>query len=146
MINYFLEKPKSEAKRISLKRRMVAMVVGLVLTAGVYGVFLYSMHDVVQPDTTPAIGVTMDQKQLVWDYVTDNAPELLKKQLPEDVLIQMSRVHFEDEDTAIVRFTDGALFYEAELTVAFEQDATTGKEKVVVSTFDVVRESEQSLE
>jgi len=147
MINYFAEKPKSESKRISLKRRVIALVVALVATAAVYGVFLYSTHDILVAEQKPSTGITMWQKRLMLEYMTVNIEEVAPKTpQSEDERFYIDSITYADSDTAVVQFNDGVTYYEAEATVAFPLDESTQEESVDVLDFTIVRDSDKPLE
>lgn len=147
MINYFAEKPKSESKRISLKRRAVALVVALIVTSVVYGLFLYSTHDVLVAEQKPPTGITMWQKRLMLEYMTVNIEEVsAEKPQSADERFYIDRITYADSDTAIVQFNDGVTYYEAEATIAFSTDESTQEEAVDVLDFTIIRDSATPLE
>ncbi len=147
MLNYFAEKPKSESKRISLKRRAIALIVALVVTAVVYGLFLYSTHDILVAEQKPPTGITMWQKRLMLEYMTVNIEEVApEKPQSADERFYIDRITYADSDTAIVQFNDGVTYYEAEATIAFSIDETTQEEAVDVLDFTIVRDSATPLE
>jgi hypothetical protein len=147
MLNYFAQKPKSESKRVSLKRRAIALVVALVATAAVYGLFLYSTHDVLIAEQKPSTGITMWQKRLMLEYMTVNIEEEAPdKPQSADERFYIDRITYADSDTAIVQYNDGVTYYEAEATVAFPVDEATQEESVKVIDFTVVRDGDTPLE
>ncbi len=146
MINYFAEKPKSESKRISLKRRTIAFVIAILATTIVYGLFLYSTNDVLV-NPKPSTGITMWQKRLMLEYMTVNIEEVsAEKPQSADERFYIDRITYADSDTAIVQFNDGVTYYEAEATIAFSTDEATQEEAVDVLDFTIVRDSTTPLE
>ncbi len=147
MLNYFAEKPKSGSKSIAFKRRAIALVIALVATAVVYGLFLYSTKDILIDEQKPPTGITMWQKRLMLEYMTVNIEEVApKKPQSADERFYIDRITYADSDTAVVQFNDGATYYEAEATVAFPVDESTQEEFVDVLDFTIVRDSDKPLE
>lgn len=143
MINYFAEKPKSESKRISLKRRAIGLVVALVVTSVVYGLFLYSTHDVLVAEQKPPTGITMWQKRLMLEYMTVNIEEVAPVEPKNDEgRFFIDRITYADSDTAVVQFNDGTTYYEAEVGISFPIDEATQEESVKISGFDIVRQGD----
>jgi hypothetical protein len=146
MLNYFAEKPKSESKSVSLRRRATALVVALVATSVVYGLFLYSTNDILI-NQKPSNGLSLDEKQIMWDYMTLNIDELSpeKSRTPEKSF-NIDSIKYQDADTALVQYNDGEMFYEADATFALVNDPNTQEVLVDISNFVLVRDGAQPLE
>lgn len=140
MINYFAEKPKSESKRISLKRRTIAFVIAILTTTIVYGLFLYSTNDVLV-NPKPSTGITMWQKRLMLEYMTVNIEEVAGVDPKnEEERFFIDRISYVDSDTAMVEFHDGITHYEAEATISFPVDEATQEESVKLSDFTITNQ------
>ncbi len=147
MLNYFAKKPKSESKSMSLKRRMIALVVALVVTSGVYGLFLYSTHDALFAPPKPSLGISMEDKQVMWDYVTMNIGTLSpEKPRTEKGRFKIDHIRYQDADTALVQYNDGEMYYEAEATFTFMHDSNTQELVPDITSFVLVRDDIKPLE
>lgn len=146
MINYFSEKPKSESKSISIKRRAIALIVAILATTIVYGLFLYSTNDILI-NQKPSSGLSLDEKQIMWDYMTLNINELSpEKPRTSEKSFNIDRIRYQDADTALVRYNDGEMYYEADATFSFMNDPNTQEVLVDISSFTLVHDDIKPLE
>lgn len=147
MLNYFIKKEDIPSNDISFKKRALILAVAILITAAVYGAFLYSTKDVlVSPK--PSLGISIWEKQIMFEYMAVHIGELSPEAIRTDAdHFKIDSISYQDSSTAIVRYNDGETYYEAEAKfVIGPVDPETQKETIEISSFTLLRDDIQPLQ
>jgi hypothetical protein len=144
MINYFFKKD-AVTDKVPVQRRAIIIAIGLALTAVVYGFMVYSTNDIFINPPEPS-ALTLWEKTLVHQFLVNKIDELSPKK-PQDGVdkFTLDKVIYQTAHSVLVRYNDGANYYESEFIFDVKPDEEPNDNTVTVRNFTIMREGVEPI-